>query len=50
MLWFFAALAPGLIATSIGSSNVGDGIVLGLVVSFGFIGTNHLAQQLYEGD
>ena len=49
VLWFIAALALGLIAKSIGADNVGDGIVLGLVVSFGFIGTNRITQQLYEG-
>ena len=48
--WFIAALALGLISTAIGADDVGDGIVLGLVVSFGFIGTNRITQQLYERD
>jgi hypothetical protein len=47
--WFISALVLGLIAKGIGAENVGDGLVLGLVVSFGFIGTNRITQQLYEG-
>ena len=49
VLWFIAALALGLISTAIGADDVGDGIVLGLVVSFGFIGTNAINKDLYEG-
>ena len=49
VLWFVAALALGLISTAIGADDVGDGIVLGLVVSFGFIGTNAINKDLYEG-
>jgi hypothetical protein len=44
--WFISALVLGLIAKGIGAENVGDGLVLGLVVSFGFIGTNRITQQL----
>ena len=50
VLWFIAALVLGLISTAIGADDVGDGLVLGLAVSFGFIGTNLITQQLYEGD
>ena len=47
--WFIAALALGLIAKAIGASTVADGLVLGLVASFGFIGTNRIVGQFYEG-
>ena len=47
--WLVAALALALISKGIGASTVGDGIVLGLVVSFGFIGTNRIVGQFYEG-
>ena len=47
--WFVAALALALISKAIGASTVADGIVLGLVVSVGFIGANSVVAQLYEG-
>lgn len=49
VLNFIAAIALALIAHMIGAENVGDGIVLGLVVSFGFIGTNRINEGLYTG-
>ena len=48
-LWFIAALALGLISTAIGADDVLDGLVLGLVVSFGFIVTNRINEHLYVG-
>ena len=49
VLWFIAALALALIAKEIRADGFGDGIVLGLVVSIGFIGTNRINAGLYEG-
>ena len=48
-LWIIAAIALGLISMSIGADSLGEGVVLGLVVSFGFIGTNRIVARLYEG-
>jgi hypothetical protein len=45
--WLISAIALGLIAKSIGADNVGDGLVLGLVAAFGFIGMNRLTEALY---
>ena len=50
VLWFIAAIALGLIATAIGTDNAWDGIVLGLVVAIGFIGTNRVVGRLYGAD
>ena len=47
--WFIAAVALALIAKAIGADNAVDGLVLGLVASFGFIGTNRIVGQFYEG-
>ena len=47
--WFIAALSLALIAKAIGAADWVDGLVLGLVVSIGFIGTNRVAAQFYEG-
>ena len=47
--WFIAAMVLGLISTAIGASTVLEGLVLGLVVSIGFIGTNRIVQGMYEG-
>ena len=49
VLWFIAALALGLIVNMIEADGFGDGIVLGLVVSFSFIGTNRINEWLYTG-
>ena len=46
--WLIAAIALGLIAHMIGADDVGDGIVLGLVASFGFIGTNRIVDDMYR--
>lgn len=48
VLWFIAAVALALIAHMIEADGVVDGIVLGFVVSFGFIGTNRLNEGLYS--
>lgn len=48
--WFVAAIALGLISTAIGASNIGEGIVLGIVVWLGFIGTNRVVNQAYGAD
>ena len=48
--WFIAALALGLIATALGTDDAVDGIVLGLVVSIGFIGTNRVVGRAYGAD
>jgi hypothetical protein len=45
--WFVAAVALGLIAEGTGADNAWDGIVLGFVASFGFIGTNRITEGLY---
>ena len=50
VLWFIAAMTLGLIATAIGTDTAVDGIVLGLVVSVGFIGTNRVTGRLYGAD
>ena len=47
--WIIAAIALGLISKSIGADSLGDGVVLGLVAAFGFIGTNRIVARLYEG-
>jgi hypothetical protein len=47
--WFVAAVALALITKGIGASTVGDGIVLGLVTSIGFIGTHQIVAQVFEG-
>ena len=48
--WFIAAIALGLIATAIGVDGAVDGIVLGLVVTIGFIGTNRVVGRMYGAD
>ncbi len=47
--WFIAALVLGLISKAIGADSIADGVVLGLLVSFGFIGTNRIVSFAYEG-
>lgn len=49
VMWFLAALALGLIAVGISADGVGDGVVLGHVASFAFIGTNRINENLYVG-
>ena len=46
---FVAAAVLGLISLSIGADSLGEGVVLGLVVSAGIIGTNRVIGDLYEG-
>ena len=48
VLWFIAALGLGLIAKSIGAETFADGLVLGLVTSLAFVGTNQVMTRLYE--
>lgn len=48
VLWFIAALALGLVAKSIGAETFGDGVVLGLVTSVGFVGTSQVVTRLFE--
>jgi hypothetical protein len=48
--WLVAATVLGLISTGIGADEWLDGLVLGLVVSFGFIGTNRIVGQAYGAD
>lgn len=45
--WFIAAIALGLISIAIGVDDIWDGIVLGLVVAIGFIGTTQVVNQFY---
>ena len=47
--WFVAAVVLALIARGIGAETWVDGLVLGLVASIGFIGTNRVVANLYEG-
>lgn len=47
--WIIAAIALGLVSAAVGADSVGDGLVLGLVVAFGFIGTNRIVSGFYEG-
>lgn len=47
--WFVAATALALISHGIGADDWLDGAVLGLVASFGFIGTNRIVGNTYEG-
>ena len=47
--WFVAAVALALIAEAIGADDWVDGLVLGLVAAVGFIGTNQVVGQFYEG-
>lgn len=47
--WLVAALALGLISTAIGADTFLDGLVLGLTVAIGFIATNRVVAQFYEG-
>jgi len=44
--WFIAAVALALVSAAVGADSVLDGLVLGLVVSFGFIGTNRIVANL----
>jgi hypothetical protein len=46
--WFIAAVALALVSAAVGADSVLDGLVLGLVVSFGFIGTNRIVASFYE--
>lgn len=46
---FVSAVALGLIAESIGADGAGDGLVLGFVVAFGFIGMDRITEGLYTG-
>ena len=48
--WFIAAMVLGLIVVGLGTDTVVDGIVLGLVVSIGFIGTNRVVGRMYGAD
>jgi hypothetical protein len=47
--WLIAAIALGLISGSVGADTFADGLVLGLVVAIGFIGTNNVVGQMFEG-
>ncbi len=47
--WFVVALALALIARGIGAETFVDGLVLGLVASIGFVGTNRIVTGMYEG-
>lgn len=47
--WLIAAIALGLVSEAVGADSVLDGIVLGVVVAFGFIGTNRIVGLMYEG-
>ena len=49
ILWVVAALALALIAEGIGAETFWDGVVLGLVASLGFIGTNRVVAGMFEG-
>lgn len=48
--WLVAALAMGLIAGSIGADGVADGAVLGIVVWLGFVFTNQVVNDVYQGN
>ncbi len=47
--WLVAALGLGLVSEAVGADSALDGIVLGLVVAVGFIGTNRIVTSMYEG-
>lgn len=47
--WLIAALAMGLIAESIGADGFADGAMLGIVVWIGFLVTNHVVNDFYQG-
>ena len=47
--WLIAAVALALVSAAVGADSVADGLVLGLVVAFGFIGTNRIVAMFYEG-
>ena len=49
VLWFITALGLALIANKIGADDALDGIVLGFVASFGFVGTNRINESLHMG-
>lgn len=48
--WLVAAIALALVSHGIGADDWLDGAVLGLVASFGFIGTNRIVGNAYEGN
>lgn len=47
--WFVAAIALALISAGIGADTAVDGIVLGLLVGVGFLGTHRVTAVVYEG-
>jgi fluoride ion exporter CrcB/FEX len=48
--WFVAAIALGLISTAVGADDVWDGVVLGLVVAVGFIGTTSVVNRMFGSE
>jgi hypothetical protein len=48
--WLVAALAMGLIAGSIGADSFADGAMLGIVVWLGFVFTNQIVNDVYQGN
>lgn len=47
--WIVAAIAMGLISKAIGATDWVDGLVLGLVVSIGFVWITQLVSAVYGG-
>jgi hypothetical protein len=47
--WLVAAVALGLITVQIDANSLADGLVLGLVVGVGLIGTHAMVTSAYEG-
>lgn len=47
--WLVAALAMGLIAVSIGADTWADGAMLGVVTWVGFVLTNQVVNDFYQG-
>jgi ABC-type Fe3+ transport system permease subunit len=50
VMWFIAALVLGLVSLAVGADDWIDGALLGLVVAFGFIGTNRIVGNAYGAD
>jgi hypothetical protein len=45
--WFIAAVVLGMISKAVGADDWVDGLVLGLTVAIGFIGTNRVVTAAY---
>lgn len=48
--WLVAALGMGLLATALGAEGFAEGAALGIVVWFGFVFTNQVVNDVYQGN